>query len=202
MAISTYTELQVGVENWLGHTLFTARVPEFIALFEANANRRLRVRQQETSTSLTVSSGAATLPTDFLTVRSLKRTVFPFTDLEYVISGWATAAFPSNVSGTARYYTLTGETLTVYPQEDESLTLNYYAKIPALSGEASGTNWLLTSHPDLYLFGALIEAEAFGVNDTRLSLWRSRRDEIYEQIEGLSNRSRGPGTVRVMANTP
>ena len=47
MSIATYAELRTAVENWLDHTLFTARVPEFIALFEAAANRRLRVRQQE-----------------------------------------------------------------------------------------------------------------------------------------------------------
>jgi hypothetical protein len=48
MSITTYIELKAAVESWLDHTLFTARVPEFIALFEAAANRRLRVQQQET----------------------------------------------------------------------------------------------------------------------------------------------------------
>ena len=28
MSITTYTELKAAVENWLDHTLFTARVPE------------------------------------------------------------------------------------------------------------------------------------------------------------------------------
>ena len=32
MAISTYSELKTAVENWLDHTLYTARVPEFIVL--------------------------------------------------------------------------------------------------------------------------------------------------------------------------
>jgi hypothetical protein len=57
MSIATYAELRTAVENWLDHTLFSARVPEFIALFEAAANRRLRVRQQEASSALTPSSG-------------------------------------------------------------------------------------------------------------------------------------------------
>ena len=42
MAITTYSELQAAVGNWLDHGLFAARIPEFIALFEAAANRRLR----------------------------------------------------------------------------------------------------------------------------------------------------------------
>ena len=41
MSIATYAELRTAVENWLDHTLFSARVPEFIALFEAAANRVL-----------------------------------------------------------------------------------------------------------------------------------------------------------------
>jgi hypothetical protein len=45
-----------------------------------------------------------------------------------------------------------------------ALEFDYFQKIPALSsGADSGTNWLLAAHPDLYLFGALVEAEMFGV---------------------------------------
>jgi hypothetical protein len=50
MSITTYTELQTAIGNWLDHSLFTSRIPEFIVLFEATANRKLRVRQMETST--------------------------------------------------------------------------------------------------------------------------------------------------------
>jgi len=35
MSITTYAELQSAIGNWLDHSLFSARIPEFIALFEA-----------------------------------------------------------------------------------------------------------------------------------------------------------------------
>src|SRR5882757_78462 len=57
MTIATYSDLQAAIGNWLDHSLFAARVPEFIALFEAAANRRLRVRQQEITASLVLPSG-------------------------------------------------------------------------------------------------------------------------------------------------
>src|SRR5215471_16871932 len=66
MSITTYAELQAAVGNWLDHGLFAARVPEFITLFEAAANRRLRVREQEATATLTPSSGAVALPADYL----------------------------------------------------------------------------------------------------------------------------------------
>jgi len=32
MSITTYAELQSAIGNWLDHSLFSARIPEFIAL--------------------------------------------------------------------------------------------------------------------------------------------------------------------------
>ena len=87
------------------------------------------------------------------------------------------------------------------PINDAALELDYFAKVPALSG-AVASNWLLAAHPDLYLFGALVEAEMFGANDERAPIWKARRDEIFDEIEKLSNKTRGAGAIRVMGATP
>ena len=60
MAITTYAELQTAIANWLARDDLTTYLPDFITLFEAAANRRLRVRQMETTATLTPSSGSAT----------------------------------------------------------------------------------------------------------------------------------------------
>jgi hypothetical protein len=41
MSITTYSELQAAIGNWLDHGLFTARIPEFIppAAMRGNPNR-------------------------------------------------------------------------------------------------------------------------------------------------------------------
>src|SRR5262245_63411060 len=62
MSITTYTELQQAIADWLERADLAARIPDFIALFEATANRRLRLRQQEAVATLAPASGAATLP--------------------------------------------------------------------------------------------------------------------------------------------
>jgi hypothetical protein len=201
MSITTYSELQAAIGNWLDHGLFTARIPDFIALFEAAANRRLRVRQQETSTTLTPSSGSVALPGDYLAWRRVTWTGSTRVELQYVHPSYLQAAYPSSPSDTPRIFTIEGATLKVRPVDDTGLEFDYLQKIPALSDSAT-TNWLLTEHPDLYLFGALVEAEMFGVNDERAPLWNARRDEILDEIEKLSNRSRGAGAVRVMGVTP
>jgi hypothetical protein len=181
MAIGTYAQLQTAIGSWLGHDLFTSQIPDFIALFEAAANRRLRVRQQETSVTLTPSSGVATLPADYLAWRRVTWTGSPRGELDYVTPSWLQAAYASAASGTPAVFTIEGSSLTVRPVDDTALELLYYAKVPALSDVAT-TNWLLTAHPDLYLFGSMVEAELFGVNDERMPLWKARRDETFDEI--------------------
>jgi hypothetical protein len=203
MSIATYAELRTAVENWLDHTLFTARVPEFIALFEAAANRRLRVRQQEASSALTPSFGTAALPNDYLAWRRVTWTGAPRVELQYVHPSYLQAAYPSSPADVPRIFTIEGSTLKVRPVDGAALEFDYFQKIPALSsGADSGTNWLLAAHPDLYLFGALVEAEMFGVNDERAPVWKARRDEIFDEIEKLSNKTRGAGAIRVTGVTP
>ena len=201
MAITTYSELQAAVGNWLDHGLFAARIPEFIALFEAAANRRLRVREQEAATTLMPSSGTAALPADYLAWRRVTWTGSPRVELQYVHPSYLQAAYPSTPSARPRVFTIEGSTLKIRPVDATALEFDYFQKIPALS-DGAATNWLLAAHPDLYLFGALVEAEMFGVNDERAPLWKVRRDEIFDEIEKLSNKTRGAGAMRVMAATP
>jgi hypothetical protein len=201
MSITTYAELQAAVGNWLDHSLFSARVPEFIALFEAAANRRLRVREQETVATLTPSAGAAALPADYLTWRRVTWTGASRVELQYVHPSYLQAAYPSSPAGVPRVFSIEGASLTIRPVDDTALELDYFAKVTGLSN-AAPSNWLLAAHPDLYLFGALVEAEMFGVNDERAPVWKARRDEIFDEIVTLSNKSRGAGAIRVMGVTP
>jgi hypothetical protein len=197
MSITSYAELQAAIGGWLGHDLFTATIPDFITLFEAAANRRLRVRQQEATATLTPASGAATLPADYLAWRRVTWTGSPRVELDYVEPSWLQAAYPTSPARTPTVFTIEGSTLKVRPVDATALELLYYQRIPALSDVATA-NWLLAAHPDLYLFGAMVEAELFGVNDERMPLWKARRDEIFDEIERLSNKTRGAGAMRIM----
>ncbi len=202
MSISTYAELKLAVANWLGRDdIADARYSEFVAMFEAVANRVLRVRQMETATTLSVTAGSATLPTDYLNWR---RVVWAGTEnrvLEYVSPEFFQTSYAFDTAQDPTLFTIQGETLSINSSTVASLTFLYFQKIPALSDSAP-TNWLLTAYPDLYLYGSLVEAEMFTVNDERALSWKSRRDELLEEIRQLSNRSRGAGRIRLVGPTP
>lgn len=200
MALTTYSDLQTQVANWLARDDLTAYIPDFITLFECAAVRRLRVRLQETTTTLTPISGTAALPTDFLGARRVTWAGSPIHELNYVAPS-VYADYLESGSGTPGVYTIEAANLKVAPSSDSSITLEYYQKTAAVSGSL---NWLWTRHPDAYLFGTLCEANAFnkGKAFETASLWKQRRDEVFDEIQRNEFWERPMGSVRVMGVTP
>ncbi len=179
MAITTYAELQTAAANWLDRTDLTARIPEFIELAEASFNRKIRQPDMVTKNdSFSISGQYNTLPSDTLEIIRIVVDVQPVIVLEY-LTPEELAQRRADLTGTGKpyYFTLIGGSsnqLEVLRSPDETYTSSivYYTRIPALTDSAT-TNWLLTNHPDIYLFGTLVEAEPYLKNDERMPLWMS-----------------------------
>lgn len=168
MAISTYDDLVTSVGKWLERDDLTARVPDFIALAEAQMNRLLRVRPMETraSSTLNTSDEFFAVPVDFLEEKSVS--ILDGT------SSWDLDPQPPEVLDAGqcaparpRQYALVGDSFHVSPTPDKTYTtrLTYYARIPSL-GPTQQTNWLLAKAPDAYLYGALTHAAPYLEDDT------------------------------------
>ncbi len=200
MSITTYSELQSAIASWIDRPDLTVQIPDFITLFEAVANRRMRLRGQETLATLTPSSGSVALPADYLAWRRCTWTGSTPRELEFAHPSYLHGLYPLSSQGNPRLFTIEGSTLTVRPSDDTALTFDYFAKIPALA--TSSTNWLLTAWPDLYLFGSLAEVHGFVKDPENLALWKSRRDELFEEADRFDAKTRGPSAIRVMGYTP
>ena len=205
MAITSRSTLETAVDNWLARDdIASARKQEFIALFEAVANRRLRVRQMEASATFTTSDGAASLATiasDYLAFRSLTWGGSTNRELDFVHPTYLRAAHPNadsaDEAGTPTVFTIEGSTLTIRPTDDttDAFTLRYYQKLDALDADGA-TNWLLTDFPDCYLAGTLHEAQIFLQDAQSAILWKAKRDELFSEIELLSERGKAPSAIR------
>ena len=66
MSISTYTELQTEVANFLNRDDLSTTSETFIALAEANFNRDIRHWRMETRKTSVLNTQFTELPTDFL----------------------------------------------------------------------------------------------------------------------------------------
>lgn len=195
MPLVTYADLTAAVASWLARDDLAAAIPDFVAIFEATANRRLRVRQMLASAVLTPAGGSAPLPADYLAWRRVAASGPPPRELEAVHPSWLRAAFPEAEQGAPRAFAVEGEALAVRPAGGGTLVLDYFRKIPPL---AEGGNWLWAAHPDLYLFGALAEAQVFLADAAKAGYFAARRDALFDAVERLDQAGRAPAAVRVM----
>jgi hypothetical protein len=185
--ITTYAGLVTAVGTWLNRTDLDAMVPNFIALLEARLNRILRVPEMEANDTLTPADGVATLPTDWLQIRHVY--IDASCDTEVVPVPYSTIRrdYPLASTGRPQVYAVHENEIHLAPlpsdDAEEELTVLYYEKIPALSAQNT-TNWLSESHPDIYLYGALVMAEAYIWDDERLhTLWRPAFDEAIGELQ-------------------
>jgi hypothetical protein len=182
MAISNYGELKTKLSRYLFNQRFVADYDDYVTMFEADANSRLRVLPMETMALLTTVDGDVALPTDYLVWRTIKPTTTPYIDeLDYVHPAYLPA---TQYNRCPPLFTIEGNTLKVRPVDDtaDRYELHYYQKIQTLIGSDSNTNWLLTEYPNAYFFGLMVEAAGQGRNQEMAQLYKARRDEVLAEI--------------------
>ena len=60
---------------------------------------------------------------------------------------------------------------------------------------------MLTDNPDIYLYGALLEAEPFLMNDERVQLWATAFQESVRALQEQDNKDRHSGSAMRVMNT-
>jgi hypothetical protein len=200
MSFTTQAQFYAALTDWLARDDLESYYDNATFLFETHLNRKLRVRQQETSATLAASGGSAALPTDYLLWRRVTDVGDVESDLNYVHPSMLVRTYPSDAAGPPRVFTIEGSTLKYRPTGATSLVMDYFQKITAIT--SSTTNWVFDTHPDLYLFGVLTEIYLLDKDEERASLWRERRDGAIAEIELLSRRTGGPAAIRSTGPTP
>lgn len=196
MTISTFSELETALSNWLGgRTDLSSRIDEWIAMFEARFNRTIRVREMEARYTATISQFLA-LPTGFAGFRRLYIDTSPIQVLQLVSPEWMSDNYISTSTGKPRTFSIIGSEIQFGPSPDSSYTIAgvYYTKLTALSA-SNTTNWLLTSHPDLYLYGSLVESQAYTNIDERFPIWQAKYDGALAELKSQDKRDRWSGSM-------
>lgn len=199
MALATYSDLQTAVANWLNRSDLTSVIPDFITLAEGRIARQLRIRKQVTNTTLTTvaNTQGVTLPTDFLEMENISITsTTPQATLSVVTPEIMDRKFPAQYStGQPVVYCIVGDTLQFGPTPDAAYTISmdYYQRLTALS--TTPTNWLLTNHPNLYLFAALAEAHMYMANEDTAAIWLQRFEKDLETLNVADDESLRSGSI-------
>lgn len=180
MAIASYSDLVDAIVDRMNDASLSAQAPEFIQLAEASFNRRLSSIDQE-GTATIAADATIPMPTDYKGAMSLRIDDYaPLAQLsaDDFQAKWtqASAARPEN-------YAIFGGQIHLGPAPDTSYTLTMtYVRTLAPLSDVNTSNWLLEQHPDLYLYGALVEAELRGWNDERALLINNKVEGIIAEI--------------------
>jgi len=196
MALSTYAELKTSIGDWLNRSDLTSVIPDFISLAEAQIERTLRARQMIVRANASFDAQYGAVPSDFLETKSLKLTsTNPQTPLEFLsIDALDQKAAEYTASGKPKFFGVVGGQLRIVPTPDATYTteLTYYAKLAKLSS-SNTTNWLLTSSPDIYLYGSLLQAAPYLQDDARIQTWATLYERALNDLQTADDRSASSG---------
>ena len=204
MAISNYTELKTAVANWLDRDDLTERIPEFIALAEARFNRVLRLRSMETKETASTVAGQRNLalPASYIQMRNFQVNTSPLTTLSYVTPEIYDRLWGGSTTGTPKFYTILANEVSFgpIPASVQEVEMLFYKKFDNLSVTTT-TNWLITNAPDIYLYGTMLEAEPFIMNDERVPLWAQALQQGISDLQEQDNKDRHSGSALRVMNT-
>jgi hypothetical protein len=198
MAISTYAELKTSIASWLDRSDLTDIIPDFIVLAETRHRRDFKIRRMETR--VTASTIADTeyysLPDNYVAMRNIQLNTDTKTSLEYMTPEQMDRIRGGSSTGKPKAYSIMGDTFQLRPIPDGvyQIEMLYYKYFTALS-DSNTTNDMLTYHPDLYLYGALVEAEPYLQNDKRIQVWQGFYDRAKADLIATNERDRHSGVA-------
>ena len=201
MALDTYANLKAEIKDHLDRSDLTDdTVDTLIDLAEARHKRTpseggIRIRDMIVRAQSSVSSRYVALPSDFLEMISYRLLTDPVTVLTE-LSPYEMTRHRDESTGTPKYFTV-HEEVEFDRSPDSALTseMLYYKTLTPLSSNDT-TNALLDRAPDVYLYGALMAAEPFLMNDERIQMWASLYQRAADGVNGVDRRRAGPLAAR------
>lgn len=198
MAFSTYSELKTSIANFLARDDLTSQIPDFIRLAEARMSRELDARSMEKRATATTVAGDSyiSLPTDLREIRNVQLNTDPVKTLDYYTVQMINTDYAGQGQGKPKAYSIVGTEILLKPTPDAAYTLEivYGENVQALSDEDTN-NTILLRHPDAYLYGSLMNAYTYLMDETRASQYDALFTRIMDEIIRDTEKARYGGVL-------
>jgi len=210
--ISNYGELKAEVKTYLWNRKdLDLMIPNFISLTERKMFRTLRVPNMEVILNyqpLDLAVGVPPLgyaelelPGDMVEVKFLLAGDRPLERISDIQMQQRLYRMPA--PGLVRKFARIGNRLFLWPISDDptmEFTLSYWSDFSNTLTNDAATHEMLRTAPDLYLYGALLEAAPYLVDDSRLLIWQGLFDRSYGQLEEQYKEAEYAGSNVVVTN--
>jgi hypothetical protein len=195
MATVNYTDLQAQVVSYSMRSDVSSVVPDMVVLCEKKINRILRDMNMEATSTTSPLTETTALPSNCLEVKQIsiswggQRSVPTFITPDKMDAYRTVIPTPE---GDPIFFTIRANNVEVYPKPTTgttyTMTLTYLLRIVPLATTA--TNWLLTDHFDVYLYGTLCEIARRFKDDEMMARFKPDYEEAVAGLKALNARRR------------
>lgn len=205
--ITDYTSLKTAVADWLyraGDQNIADRAAMFIDLFERSFMRTARTLEMQQIDTAVLTGAVVPLPPGYLEAIRFQLTGIPANTpnqvLEYVTPARSGMLDAAQSGGIVKNYTILANQIVISPQSwtpiGATLEATYYAFVQ-LANADDGVNWLLSKHPDAYLYGALMQGAAYIDDKETVAFWKEGRDGALSEILEADKKAKVAGPLCV-----
>jgi hypothetical protein len=179
----------------------TSRIDLFLKMVESRINRKIESQESVTTvqTALVDNVFEYTLPTDFRELQDIKIVNLDNENYSYPL----TLSTPERITtfrmdgSDQRLFAIMGNSVQICSNPYDAdlnlvLEITYKQKVPALTSVAT-SNWVSLNHPDVYVFGLLVEINAFIKNADATMMWDQRFNTTLDEIDVQDTRYRWSG---------
>lgn len=191
--ITNYETLQTAIADYASRSDLGGFTPNFVQTAEDEFySQPLNWGPwMESALSLTMASGVAPLPTDYLGLKWAALSDSPNRQLQRKSAQQLYMHFPRNGATGKPYWIARDQGSFVFgpkPDSDYTVIGTYYARPTPLRSDGDGSNWLIEKMPNLLLYRCMIEAEIFLKNDSRVAMWRDLyADQLVNYRDQIKN---------------
>lgn len=190
----TYAKLLVSLLAWTRKPEAEQQFPTFIALAEAQISRKLSeagVLGSQVRADALLDDEYVAAPDDIAVPLILTLSTGEVVENATLDSLDALKASYPTRTGKPCHYALIGAELRLYPVPDASYAAELvYQQRLACIGPTIASNWVLDEHPDVYLYGALVQAAQM-LADDRLSAWSTLYTTAMDDLIKSERSKRG-----------
>lgn len=205
--IENYGDLKDAVADWLNRSDLLPRIPSFIYMAERKIFRRYRNPNNEKTITYRLrenpqydSAGSTSigteialidtvdLPGDYLETLTIQQNGIPI-DRKSLTEIQNLRSSNNAERGPIKYYARERKRLVFwpFPTADVDIRLIYYFDLSGDLTEDTDDHDVLRTAPDLYLYGALLQAEPFLRSSPEemalIQVWKGLYNEAFEEIE-------------------
>lgn len=204
--ISTYAELKTAVDSYMhAGSGLTTEIPDFIRGAEDMIAYGLdtptirvpplRVMDMTARATASISTEYVDWPSDALGIRNIQINGTTVRALDFLTPEQIDQRWMGSTTGKPVAFTNIGRQFQFAPTPDGTYTceISYYKKYTNFSADAD-TNWLLTNHPMVYLYGALGHGFDFIQDLEHADRYYAKYVSLVSALNGSENNARYSGS--------